>query len=173
MSWLSPWFESALVAIKRIVNVHIQPLALLQTINDPADCPASAIARRPKALATELRASCCRRCLQDWWAPQLQPGHGGADRGLAPCLQHPGRPHVWDVGHQTYPHKILTGRRERMPPCASWAASRLSAARREPVRHLGTAHSSRPVSGGLGMAAMAAKRKGEDRRAWRSSATAR
>jgi len=30
---------------------------------------------------------------------------------------------VWDVGHQTYPHKILTGRRERMARCASSVAS--------------------------------------------------
>ncbi len=44
---------------------------------------------------------------------------------------------VWDVGHQTYPHKILTGRRERMAHAAPARRHlRLSAPRRERVRHL-------------------------------------
>ena len=32
---------------------------------------------------------------------------------------------VWDVGHQTYPHKILTGRRDRMPTLRQWGGRRL------------------------------------------------
>ena len=44
---------------------------------------------------------------------------------------------VWDVGHQTYPHKILTGRRDRMAIAApARRHQRLSAPRRERVRHL-------------------------------------
>ena len=44
---------------------------------------------------------------------------------------------VWDVGHQTYPHKILTGRRERMATLRQLGGiCGLSAPRRERVRHL-------------------------------------
>jgi 1-deoxy-D-xylulose-5-phosphate synthase len=41
---------------------------------------------------------------------------------------------IWDVGHQAYPHKILTGRRDRIRTCAWAAALRLHQARRERVR---------------------------------------
>jgi 1-deoxy-D-xylulose-5-phosphate synthase len=72
---------------------------------------------------------------------------------------------VWDVGHQTYPHKILTGRREAM------ARLRMidgisGFPRRAESRYdtFGTAHSSTSISAALGMA-VAAKTKGEKRRA--------
>jgi hypothetical protein len=72
---------------------------------------------------------------------------------------------VWDVGHQTYPHKILTGRRDRMHTCASWAASAASrAATKANTTPFGTAHSSTSISAALGMA-LAAKIKGENRNA--------
>ena len=80
---------------------------------------------------------------------------------------------VWDVGHQTYPHKILTGRRDRMPTrCASWAAS-AGFPRRDESEYdtFGVGHSSTSISAALGMA-MAAKIKGESRIRWPSSATA-
>src|SRR5438477_5934660 len=72
---------------------------------------------------------------------------------------------VWDVGHQTYPHKILTGRREGM------ARLRMNDGisgfpRRAESKYdtFGTAHSSTSISAALGMA-VAAKVKGEKRRA--------
>jgi 1-deoxy-D-xylulose-5-phosphate synthase len=71
---------------------------------------------------------------------------------------------VWDVGHQTYAHKILTGRREGM------ASLRMHGGlagfpRREESRYdtFGTAHSSTSISAALGMA-VAARRAGENRR---------
>ena len=72
---------------------------------------------------------------------------------------------VWDVGHQTYPHKILTGRRDRMH-----TLRQLDGISGFPLRSeseydtFGVGHSSTSISAALGMA-MAAKRKGEDRRA--------
>ncbi|MDM7456910.1 MAG: 1-deoxy-D-xylulose-5-phosphate synthase [Tepidimonas sp.] len=72
---------------------------------------------------------------------------------------------VWDVGHQTYPHKILTGRRERMH-----TLRQLGGISGFPVRSeseydaFGTAHSSTSISAALGMA-LAAQAKGEHRRA--------
>src|SRR5438270_8063580 len=71
---------------------------------------------------------------------------------------------VWDVGHQTYPHKILTGRREAM------ARLRMNEGisgfpRRAKSRYdtFGTAHSSTSISAALGMA-VSAKLKNEKRR---------
>ena len=72
---------------------------------------------------------------------------------------------VWDVGHQTYPHKILTGRRDRMHTLRQLGG--LSGfPRREESEYdaFGTAHSSTSISAALGMA-LAARQKGENRRA--------
>src|SRR5665647_3583054 len=70
---------------------------------------------------------------------------------------------VWDVGHQTYPHKILTGRRERMSTLRQFGG--LSGfPRRDESEYdtFGTAHSSTSISAALGMA-LAAQLKGENR----------
>ncbi|MDB5891277.1 MAG: 1-deoxy-D-xylulose-5-phosphate synthase [Polaromonas sp.] len=72
---------------------------------------------------------------------------------------------VWDVGHQTYPHKILTGRRGRMSTLRQFGG--LSGfPRRDESEYdtFGTAHSSTSISAALGMA-LAARQKGEDRHA--------
>jgi 1-deoxy-D-xylulose-5-phosphate synthase len=72
---------------------------------------------------------------------------------------------VWDVGHQTYPHKILTGRRERMGSLRQLGGIS-GFPRRDESEYdtFGTAHSSTSISAALGMA-LAAKLKGEDRHA--------
>ena len=70
---------------------------------------------------------------------------------------------VWDVGHQSYPHKILTGRRERMLTLRQ--KDGLSGFPRRDESHydtFGVGHSSTSVSAALGMA-VAAARKNEDR----------
>ena len=72
---------------------------------------------------------------------------------------------VWDVGHQTYAHKILTGRRDRMDTLRQQGG--LSGfPRRDESEYdtFGTAHSSTSISAAHGFA-MAAKLKGEERRA--------
>jgi 1-deoxy-D-xylulose-5-phosphate synthase len=70
---------------------------------------------------------------------------------------------VWDVGHQTYPHKILTGRRDRMGTLRQLGGIS-GFPRRDESEYdtFGTAHSSTSISAALGMA-MAAKMKGESR----------
>jgi 1-deoxy-D-xylulose-5-phosphate synthase len=72
---------------------------------------------------------------------------------------------VWDVGHQTYPHKILTGRRERMASLRQLGGIS-GFPRRDESEYdtFGTAHSSTSISAAFGMA-MAAKLKGEPRKA--------
>lgn len=72
---------------------------------------------------------------------------------------------VWDVGHQTYPHKILTGRRERMATLRQLGGLSGFPQRSESEYDaFGTAHSSTSISAALGMA-LAARQKGEDRHA--------
>ena len=70
---------------------------------------------------------------------------------------------VWDVGHQTYGHKILTGRREGMQKLRMWGGIS-GFPRREESEYdtFGTAHSSTSISAALGMA-IASKLKGEHR----------
>ncbi|WP_066159033.1 1-deoxy-D-xylulose-5-phosphate synthase [Hydrogenophaga pseudoflava] len=72
---------------------------------------------------------------------------------------------VWDVGHQTYPHKILTGRRDRMSTLRQLGGIS-GFPRRDESEYdtFGTAHSSTSISAALGMA-LAAKMKGESRHA--------
>jgi 1-deoxy-D-xylulose-5-phosphate synthase len=72
---------------------------------------------------------------------------------------------VWDVGHQTYPHKILTGRRDKMHTLRKLGGIS-GFPRRDESEYdtFGTAHSSTSISAALGMA-IAAKIKGEARHA--------
>jgi len=72
---------------------------------------------------------------------------------------------VWDVGHQTYPHKILTGRRDQMHTLRQRdGISGFPRRDESPYDTFGTAHSSTSISAALGMA-LAAQTKGEDRHA--------
>ena len=72
---------------------------------------------------------------------------------------------VWDVGHQTYPHKILTGRRDRMHTLRQKdGISGFPKRDESEYDTFGTAHSSTSISAALGMA-LAARTKGETRHA--------
>jgi 1-deoxy-D-xylulose-5-phosphate synthase len=139
-------------------------MKLLETINDPAD-----LRKLPRAQLTPL-ANELRTFLLD--SVSKTGGHLSSNLGtveLTIALHYVfNTPHdriVWDVGHQTYSHKILTGRRERMP-----TLRQLNGLSGFPKRDeseydtFGTAHSSTSISAALGMAA-AAKLKGEQRHA--------
>ena len=66
---------------------------------------------------------------------------------------------VWDVGHQTYPHKILTGRRDRMHTLRQLRDFGFPQRAESAYDTFGTAHSSTSISAALGMA-LAARHKG-------------
>jgi 1-deoxy-D-xylulose-5-phosphate synthase len=71
---------------------------------------------------------------------------------------------VWDVGHQAYPHKVLTGRRARLPSIKQPGGLAPFPTREESEYDtFGVGHSSTSISAALGMA-VAAERKGEKRR---------
>lgn len=70
---------------------------------------------------------------------------------------------IWDVGHQTYPHKILTGRRERMPTIRQEGGlSGFTKRAESEYDDFGTGHASTSISAGLGMS-VASELKGEKR----------
>ena len=72
---------------------------------------------------------------------------------------------VWDVGHQAYPHKILTDRREKMPSIRQKHGLSAFPKRAEsPYDAFGVGHSSTSISAALGMA-LAARQQGDDRKA--------
>ena len=136
---------------------------LLRTIDSPADVRRLS---RPelKQLAVELREYVLQSVAQTG-------GHLSSNLGtveLTIALHHvfntPEDRLVWDVGHQTYPHKILTGRRDRMATLKQLGGISGFPRRNESEYDtFGTAHSSTSISAALGMA-VAAKLKGEDRK---------
>jgi 1-deoxy-D-xylulose-5-phosphate synthase len=71
---------------------------------------------------------------------------------------------IWDVGHQCYPHKILTGRRDRIDTIRQQGGLTAFLSRSEsPFDAFGAGHSSTSISAALGMA-IAAKNEGSDRK---------
>jgi 1-deoxy-D-xylulose-5-phosphate synthase len=137
---------------------------LLKNIDSPADLRRLQRADLPQ-LADELR-----QCVLD--NVSKTGGHLSSNLGtveLTVALHYvfntPEDRIVWDVGHQTYPHKILTGRRERMPTLRQFDGLSGFPRRDESAYDtFGTAHSSTSISAALGMA-VAARQKGESRHA--------
>ncbi|ALU90951.1 1-deoxy-D-xylulose 5-phosphate synthase protein [Herbaspirillum rubrisubalbicans M1] len=137
---------------------------LLTTINDPADLR-RLTRHQLKPLAEELRGF-----LLD--SVSKTGGHLSSNLGtveLTIALHYvfntPEDRIVWDVGHQTYPHKILTGRRERMATLRQQEGISGFPRRIESQYDtFGTAHSSTSISAALGMA-LAAKTQGSERHA--------
>ncbi|MBX9960973.1 MAG: 1-deoxy-D-xylulose-5-phosphate synthase [Burkholderiaceae bacterium] len=137
---------------------------LLQTINDPAD-----LRQLPRAqlgaLADELRAFVLESVSKTGGHLSSNLGTVELTVALHYVFNTPQDRLVWDVGHQTYPHKILTGRRERMATLRQLGGISGFPQRSEsPYDAFGTAHSSTSISAALGMA-LAARQKGEDRHA--------
>ena len=135
---------------------------LLETIDSPHD-----LRRLPEAqlesLASDLRGYLLH-------SVSRSGGHFGAGLGtveLTVALHYvfntPDDKLVWDVGHQAYPHKILTGRRERMPTIRQYGGVAPFPRRDEsPYDSFGVGHSSTSISAALGMK-MAADRLGDSR----------
>src|SRR5713101_7482646 len=125
---------------------------MLNSINEPSDLrdhPAGDL----KQIADELRAETIS-------AVAVTGGHLGAGLGvveLTVALHHvfdtPRDRLVWDVGHQSYPHKILTGRRDRIRTIRQGGGlSGFTKRAESEYDPFGAAHSSTSISAGLGMA---------------------
>jgi 1-deoxy-D-xylulose-5-phosphate synthase len=133
------------------VNLHSKT-ALLDSINDPADLralPAEAL----KDLADELRRETINMV-------SVTGGHLGAGLGVVELtvalhrvFDTPRDKLVWDVGHQSYPHKILTGRRAKMRTLRqAGGLSGFTKRAESPYDTFGAAHASTSISAGLGFA---------------------
>ncbi|MCO5242093.1 MAG: 1-deoxy-D-xylulose-5-phosphate synthase [Chitinophagaceae bacterium] len=143
--------------------MEITPGPLLQQINHPADL---------KVLSREQLLQLCgelRQYIID--VVSVHGGHFGASLGVVELtvalhyvLNTPYDQLVWDVGHQAYGHKILTGRRDVFYTNRKYGGISGFPRRAESeYDSFGTGHSSTSISAALGMA-MAAKYKGEDRK---------
>jgi 1-deoxy-D-xylulose-5-phosphate synthase len=126
--------------------------ALLDRIGSPADLRRLSDAELPQ-LAAELRQETID-------AVAVTGGHLGAGLGvieltiaLHKVFDTPRDRLIWDVGHQSYPHKILTGRRDRIRTLRQGGGLSGFTRRAESVYDpFGTAHASTSISAGLGMA---------------------
>lgn len=136
---------------------------LLETINDPQDLRKLPVAQLNE-LATELR-----RFIIDIVA--TKEGHLGASLGVVEltlvlhyAFNTPEDQLIWDVGHQAYGHKILTGRRDNFDTNRQLGGLSGFPKREESVYDaFGTGHSSTSISAALGMA-IAAKIQGNTQR---------
>ena len=136
---------------------------LLNTIESPADLRKLSAAKLP-ALAKELREFLIQ-------SVSTRGGHFAAGLGtveLTIALHYvfdtPRDRIVWDVGHQAYPHKVLTGRREQLHTIKQPGGLAPFPARSESEYDtFGVGHSSTSISAALGMA-VAAERLKDDRR---------
>jgi len=125
---------------------------LLDAIHDPADLRRLRESEL-RELADELRAETIS-------AVSVTGGHLGAGLGvveLTVALHYvfdtPRDKLIWDVGHQAYPHKILTGRRDRIRTLRQGGGlSGFTKRAESQYDAFGAAHSSTSISAGLGMA---------------------
>jgi 1-deoxy-D-xylulose-5-phosphate synthase len=139
------------------------PFPLLSTIDSPADLRRLPVTQLPQ-VAAELRQYLIQAVSQ-------MGGHFAAGLGtveLTVALHYVyDTPHdrlVWDVGHQAYPHKVLTGRRDRLQTIKLKDGLAPFPSRRESEYDtFGVGHSSTSISAALGMA-LAAAQNGERRR---------
>jgi 1-deoxy-D-xylulose-5-phosphate synthase len=132
---------------------------LLKTINDPAELR-KLDKKQLRQLADELRAYVLDSVSKTGGHLSSNLGTVELTIALHYVFETPEDRIVWDVGHQTYPHKILTGRREQMAKLRMIdGISGFPRRSESKYDAFGTAHSSTSISAALGMA-VAAKLKG-------------
>jgi len=137
--------------------------SLLQQIDSPSQMKDLSIAEL-STLADELREFIIQSVSKS--GGHLSSGLGTVE--LTVALHHvfntPDDRLVWDVGHQSYPHKILTGRREKMSSIRTKdGLSGFPRREESPYDTFGVGHSSTSISAALGMA-IAAKAQNSERR---------
>jgi 1-deoxy-D-xylulose-5-phosphate synthase len=138
--------------------------SLLQNINTPAELRRLERADLPR-LADELRQFVLESVSKTGGHLSSNLGTVELTIALHYVFDTPEDRIVWDVGHQTYAHKILTGRRDGMAKLRQYGGVSGFPRRAESeFDTFGTAHSSTSISAALGMA-VAARNQGSDRHA--------
>lgn len=139
-------------------------MSLLNTINSPSDLRHLSRTQLP-SLADELRNFVIESVSKTGGHLSSNLGTVELTIALHYVFNTPEDRLVWDVGHQTYPHKILTGRRDQMHSLRQLnGISGFPRRSESEYDTFGTAHSSTSISAALGMA-LAARTKGESRHA--------
>lgn len=137
-------------------------MSLLNTINSPSDLRQLSRTQLP-SLADELRNFVIESVSKTGGHLSSNLGTVELTIALHYVFNTPEDRLVWDVGHQTYPHKILTGRRDQMHSLRQLnGISGFPRRSESEYDTFGTAHSSTSISAALGMA-LAARTKGESR----------
>src|SRR5450759_2022987 len=132
--------------------VGLIPYALLKTINDPVELRKLERSQLHQ-LAAELRAFVLDSVSQTGGHLSSNLGTVELTIALHYVFNTPNDRIVWDVGHQTYGHKVLTGRREAMQRLRMWEGISGFPRREESAYDtFGTAHSSTSISAAFGMA---------------------
>jgi 1-deoxy-D-xylulose-5-phosphate synthase len=135
---------------------------LLEKINDPSQLRALERGKLPQ-LANELRAFVLDSVSKTGGHLSANLGTVELTLALHYAFKTPFDRLVWDVGHQSYPHKILTGRRQQMSSLRQLnGLSGFPRRDESPYDTFGTAHSSTSISAALGMA-VASRIKGENK----------
>jgi 1-deoxy-D-xylulose-5-phosphate synthase len=145
------------------MNACEQRWPLLESIDTPADLRLLPASRLPQ-LARELRDFLLQSVSST--GGHLSAGLGAIELTIALhyVFNTPEDRLVWDVGHQTYPHKILTGRRKRMPTLRQKGGLAGFPKRSESEYDaFGTGHSSTSIAAALGMS-FAARNAGSTRK---------
>ena len=153
-----PWPRAEASTTQHMPHRH----PLLSTVGNPADLRALSEHQLPQ-LAAELRSFLIDTVSQT--GGHLAAGLGVVELTVALhyCFNTPDDRLVWDVGHQAYPHKILTGRRDRMPSLRkAGGLSGFPKRCESDYDTFGVGHSSTSISAALGMA-IAARQRGERR----------
>ena len=134
------------------MNMSQQLYPLLDSINDPTDLRQLDKEQLPQ-LADELRQ--CIIELVSRTGGHLASGLGAVELTIALhyLFDTPNDRLIWDVGHQCYPHKILTGRRQQMIKLRQKdGLSGFPKPSESPYDHFGVGHSSTSIGAALGMA---------------------
>ncbi len=135
--------------------------SLLEKVDFPADMRGLDRQQLPQ-LADELRSYILNSVSQTGGHLSSNLGTVELSIALHYVFDTPRDQLVWDVGHQSYPHKILTGRREQMPGLRQLdGISGFPRRSESEYDTFGTAHSSTSISAALGMA-VASRNKGEN-----------
>ncbi len=126
---------------------------MLNTINSPDDLKKLSVEELP-ALAEEIRHFLLATLSKTGGHLASNMGCVELSIALHYCFNSPVDHIIWDVGHQAYTHKILTGRRDQFPSQRQYKGLSGFPKRSEsPHDAFGTGHSSTSISAGLGMAA--------------------
>ena len=134
------------------MTIRVSTTPLLDTIKTPED-----LRRRPESDLRQIADELRRETIE---AVSVTGGHLGAGLGVVELttalhwvFDTPRDRLIWDVGHQSYPHKILTGRRDRIRTLRQGGGlSGFTKRAESEYDPFGAAHSSTSISAGLGMA---------------------